>query len=165
MSVLAQPDMVKPLKRTQTTSNLSDDGRFALLQEMWCSGNAPRRGRPKKGSSQPRWADFGFTRQRVHERRRMAEIPDDQFEAYLSGRSQDGKRITRRGILVHFGKINVRTADVFEGTPIGDLAEALLRGAEAVFSELNKRERYALLHALRFRLRCIASAADLEREE
>jgi hypothetical protein len=165
MNALAQPDMVKPLERTQRTSNLTDDERFALLREMWRSGNMPRRGRPKKGSSQPRWADFGFTRQRVHEWRRMAEIPEDQFEAYLSGRRQDGKGITRRGILVQFGKINIRTADVFEGTPIGDLAEALLRGAEAVFSELNKRERYALLHALRFRLRCIAGAADLERDE
>jgi hypothetical protein len=165
MSALAQPDMVEPLERMQMKSNLTDDERFALLQEMWRSGNVPRRGRPKKGSSEPRWADFGLTRQLVHEWRRMAEIPEDQFEAYLSGRSQDGKRITRRGILVHFGKINVRTADVFEGTPIGDLAEVLLRGAEAVFSELNKRERYALLYALRFRLRCIASAADLEREE
>jgi hypothetical protein len=157
--------MVEPLERTQTASNLTDDERFALLEEMWRSGNVPRRGRPKKGSSQLRWADCGTTRQRVHEWRRMAEIPEDQFDAYLRERREKGKHITVRGILAHFGKINVRTADVFEGTPIGDLAEALLRRVEAVFSELNKRERYALLHALRFRLRCIARAVDLERDE
>jgi hypothetical protein len=91
MSALAQPDIVEPLEGTQTMSNLTDDESCNLLAEMWRSGNMPRRGRPKKGSGQLRWADFGFTRQRVHEWRRMAEIPDDHVRRSTLPKNDSGE--------------------------------------------------------------------------
>jgi hypothetical protein len=98
----------------------------------------------------------------MHRWRLLSDIPNDQLEAYLKRREAEGKRLSRRGILVHFGKINVRAADIYEGTPFGDLAERLLKPIERTFAALDKSQRYALLHALRFRLRCIAGAADPE---
>jgi hypothetical protein len=150
---------LRPLSRAvralEQAGELSDDERAELLKATFESGQWPRRGRPKKGEVRVRWADLGLSRQRVHEWSRMGEIPAADFDAFLARRDAEGKRITRRSILVHFGKINVRSEDIFEGTPTGELAEFLLRPVERVFEELEKPQRRALLHALRFRLRCI----------
>jgi hypothetical protein len=163
----ALPEAPETLVRPAEGAPLTEDERLELLVTVLRSGNMPRRGRPKKGSGQPKWSDFGFTRQFVYECRRMAEIPQDDFEAWQTERERQGKNPSTRALFIHFGKRNVYSEDIFEGTPTGDLAHALLKPVERVFrfGELTKHQRRALLHALRFRLKCIADMAKLESDE
>jgi hypothetical protein len=94
--------------------------------------------------------------------RKFAEIPHNDFEAYLS--SPTRKRGSRRAILVHFGKINVVADEIYEGTEIGRLARALLQPTERVLEQMNERQRFHLSHALRHRLKAIVAVTDLRSE-
>ncbi|MFZ0662424.1 MAG: hypothetical protein WAM66_07015 [Acidobacteriaceae bacterium] len=97
----------------------------------------------------------------------MSKIPQADFDAFIDAQKRAGRKLSQRAILVHFNLINVRSADVFEGTEIGELAEALLRPVERFFEEqrkITRQGRYAVLHALRYRLRAIVDKAALDSE-
>ena len=154
-------------KTEYDASALSDTEREELIAQALRSGNLPRRGRPRKGGTQLRWADLGLDRRRVFEWKRMSKIPQADFDAFFDAQRRAGGKLSHRAILVYFHLINVRSADVFEGTEIGELAEALLRPVERFFEEqreITRQGRYAVLHALRYRLRAIADKAALDGE-
>jgi hypothetical protein len=138
---------------------LSEQEKWEWIAQQIRERGLPKRGRPKKGSDTVKWADLGVTRQQVHLWRKLAEIPSDDFEAYLS--SPTRKRGSRRAILVHFGKINVVADDIYEETEIGRLARALLEPTERVLEEMNERQRFHLIRAMRYQLKAIAALVDL----
>lgn len=147
-------------KTEYDASALSDTERDELIAQALRSGNLPRRGRPRKGGTQLRWADLGLDRRRVFEWKLLSQIPKAEFEA-LAG------KLSKRALLIRAGGVNVRAADVYEGTKIGELAEALLRPVERFFEEqreITRQGRYAVLHALRYRLRAIVDKAALDSE-
>ncbi len=88
----------------------------------------------------------------------MASIPEAERDAYDAECKRRGKRISNHGLLVYGGKINVLNSDIFQGTEIGELAASLLRPAERIFRQANKRERRWLRQAMLFRLREISCA-------
>jgi hypothetical protein len=149
-------------RRLRDGTPLDEDERWALVNILWRAGRTPRRGRPKKGGGQLRWSDYGLTRQWVYDARRSASVPEDIFEAWLKDAHSKGRRPSHRSLMIRGGLINVVSADIFEGTPTGELAESLLRDVERClqYMQFGKGKRRALFHALRWRLRVIAKDAD-----
>jgi hypothetical protein len=141
-------------------SELSENERFEYLLAMIREGKGPRAGRPNKHSEVPRWRDFGLTRKQVWRMRRLAEIPNEDFQAFLDLNLTNGKRSSYRAIFVHFGKLNVPTENDFDGTPLGDLARSLLAPCERLLDSdsLDERERRILKRALSARFQQICRA-------
>ncbi len=124
------------------------------------------RGRPKKGCTDITHKELGVTRQQMYEARKLAEIPQEEFERFMANRRHQGKPASRRSILVHFGKRNnVVSDDSFVGTPFGDLAETILRGFERVSSEMTPAQRRLLARALKYRIREICPIAEMNDEK
>jgi hypothetical protein len=120
------------------------------------------RGRPEKGCTDITYRELGFTRQQVYEMRKLAEIPQHELDHFLEDCKRQQKPITRRFILVHFGKRNnVVTDDIFVDTPFGDLAETILHSFERVCSEMTQPQRRYLARALKYRIREICLLAEM----
>jgi hypothetical protein len=136
---------------------LSERERWEYLFAMLREGKGPRAGRPKKNSDIPKWRDLGLTRKEVWRMRRLGEIPDADFEAFLAWRTASGKSPSYRSILIHFGKINVPTENDFDGTPVGDLAKAVLKPVERIVfkGDLDRGQRRVLKRALQTQLQQI----------
>jgi hypothetical protein len=134
-------------------SELSERERWEYLFAMFGEGKGPRAGRPRKNSDIPKWRDFGLTRKRVWLMRHLAEIPEAEFEAYMA----EPHPPSHRAILVHFGKINVPDENVFDGTPLGELAQKLLAPCERLLDSgaLSERERRIIKRAVLARLQQI----------
>jgi hypothetical protein len=135
-------------------SQLSDRERFEFLLAMLKAGKGPRAGRPRKDSEIPRWADIGFTRKEVWRMRRLAEIPKEDFDAFLDS---PRKRSSFRSTFVRFNKINVPSENDFDGTPLGELASSLMAPCERLLDSgaLNARERRLVKRAVLARLKQI----------
>ena len=121
-----------------------------------------RRGRPRKGSTDITYRELGVTRQEMYEARKLSQIPEQDYSAFVEKRKAEGKRISRRSILVHFGKRkNVATDDIFVGTIYGDMAERILCGFENACQDMTHAQRRCLVRALRFRIREIDLQAEM----
>jgi hypothetical protein len=111
----------------------------------------PHPGRPKKDGSTPTWAHFGLTRKQMFIWRRMAEIPQDKFDAYLAECRRKRKRSSYRGLLRLLE--NVPTENIIPNIVQG-AAKALLRPAEIFLRRaVPPCQRRLVLRALRARLR------------
>jgi hypothetical protein len=112
----------------------------------------PHPGRPRKDGSTPIWKFFGCTRKQMFIWRRMAEIPQEQFDAYLAECWRKRKKASYRGMLRLLE--NVPTGNVIPEV-IQDAAKALLRPAEFFLhrAERTPCQRRLILRALRARLR------------
>ena len=120
------------------------------------------RGRPRKNSTEITYAELGFTRQQVYEFKKLAEIPYDEFNAYMTRQRVERKKVSVRGILVHFGKRNnVVSDDIFAEGPTADLAKALLAGFERIVPLMTRKERRWVIRALEARLRMIDFRAEM----
>jgi hypothetical protein len=128
-------------------SELSERERWQYLFAMIGEGKGPRAGRPKKKSDVPKWRDFGLTRKQVWRMRRLAEIPEADFNAFIE---RQGHARSYRAIFVHFGKINVPTENDFDATPLGDLVRELLAPCARLLESdaLSERNRRLLKRAL-----------------
>lgn len=78
-------------KTEYDASALSDTEREELIAQALRSGNLPRRGRPRKGGTQLRWADLGLDRRRVFEWKRMSKIPQADFDAFFDAQRRAGE--------------------------------------------------------------------------
>jgi hypothetical protein len=138
-------------------SDLSERERWEYLRARIREGKGPRAGRPKKNSDILKWRDVGWTRKDVWRMRRLAEIPEADFRAFLDRNLAKGKRSSYRAIFVHFGKINVPTENDFDGTPLGKVAQALLASCQRLLESgvLNDRDRRILKRAVEAQLRQI----------
>lgn len=141
---------------------LSEREKWEWIEAQIRLHGLPTRGRPRKGQHKFTWADLGLTRQEVHLFRKLAEIPEEPFEAFSKVQSQRGRgRVSRRAILVHFGKINVIGDDVFDETDIGHLADCMLRWAGPALESLTARQLGYLARSLSHKLRSMATLKDL----
>ena len=131
-----------------------------LFEALTSSGlKLKGRGRPKKGSTDVTYAQLGLNRQQVHEWRLLASIPKEQFEQYMS--THQGKRISRRGILVHFGlRKNVGGDD---NIPPGllSIVDGAMAGLEQLALFMSPRDRRRLWQAVRRQIRVIDLKAEL----
>jgi hypothetical protein len=123
----------------------------------------PHPGRPRKDGSTPIWKFFGFTRKQMFIWRRMAEIPQDKFDAYLAECSRKRKRASYRGILRLIE--NVPTENVIPDV-VRRAAKALLRPAEIFLRRaVPPRRRCLVLRALHARLHELGSYLTNERRK
>jgi hypothetical protein len=122
------------------------------------------RGRPRKDSADElTYAQPGVTRQQAWDWRKLAEIPQDAFFAYLDKCKAEGKKSSIRGVLFHFGKRkNVATDDIFTDTPTGELANSLLQGFERIVPLMTPRQRRWVIRAMNYRMREICYRQGME---
>jgi hypothetical protein len=141
---------------------LSESEQWDRIGALLAKGELPRRGRPKKGEDRLKWSDFGWTRQEAWRILKMGGIPEAEKKAFMEQRKAEGKPLSQRAILVHFGEINVISDDIYDGTTTGDLAKMMLEAAniECILPELTERQRRFLFRALHARLRQIAWKAE-----
>ena len=146
---------------------LSEKEKWEWIEAQIRLRGMPRRGRPKKGEQRVTWADLGLTRQQIYLFRKMAEIDNSAFEEFVAKFLKEAiaegnpKKLSRRRILAHFGKINVASDDVFEDTDIGYLAETMLKWAASTIGSLNARQLRYLGRSLNFKLRSMATRREL----